>query len=267
MTSQLSKLHSVEVEILDYVVDICNEYDLKYCLVYGTALGAYRHQGFIPWDDDIDIAMPYEDYCRLKSIISKNDSKYEFQDMYNENNYFMTFGKVRKRNTIFKESIIEKPLDKCGIYIDIFPLYYINSKGIKICVINYLKHIVKFSTHRKLYKGKYTIAKYAVSSVISAPATIFGAKRILYMLDKYIKKNDSKTGKYLAEFDETGMIQAIESSIYFPTIKLKFEDKMYEVPGKINDYLTIAYGEDYMTLPPVEERHTHMPSVLKFGDE
>lgn len=264
--NEQEKLRAIQSEILDYIVRICNENELKYCLVYGTALGAYRHEGFIPWDDDIDIALPEYDYCRLKSIISEDDSQFVFQDMYTEKKYYMLFGKVRKKNTLFIESITEEPLTENGIYVDVFPLFSVEKKRRMVIIVNYLKHIVKFTSHKRLYKNKYSPLKFIISTLISVPAVLLGPNRVLRILNYYIKKNINNGAQYLAEFDETGEIQIIDSSIYFPTKSLMFEGKYYNCPGKIRDYLLIAYGNDYMQLPPENERRTHNPTKVDFGD-
>lgn len=103
MKYDIDKLHNSLVEILDYVVDICEKNDFSYCLLYGTALGAYRHKGFIPWDDDLDIGMPREDYTKFIKYLQDNPSpEFSLQNEDNENNWFLTFSKVRKNNTVFK---------------------------------------------------------------------------------------------------------------------------------------------------------------------
>lgn len=111
MENYLEKLHVTLVEILDYVCKICEENNLQYFLVYGNALGAYRHQGFIPWDDDIDIALPRNDYEKLINILKQTDSKkYSYQNEINEKNYFLIFSKIRKNETIFIERVVRKTL-------------------------------------------------------------------------------------------------------------------------------------------------------------
>ncbi|MCI8352318.1 MAG: LicD family protein [Clostridia bacterium] len=103
----LEKLHSNLVEILDYVCKVCDENNLQYFIAYGTALGAYRHQGFIPWDDDVDIALPRNDYEKLLNLLKdSNYDKYSCQNETNEKNYFLVFSKIRKNGTIFIERIL-----------------------------------------------------------------------------------------------------------------------------------------------------------------
>ena len=91
MNYDLDKLHFVLVEILDYFVSICEKNNLRYFLVYGTALGAYRHKGFIPWDDDLDVAMPRKDYQKFLEIMQHTNDDYILQNEGNENNWFLSF--------------------------------------------------------------------------------------------------------------------------------------------------------------------------------
>lgn len=125
----MEKLRIIEVDILDEVVRICNKYDINYYLAYGTLIGAVRHKGFIPWDDDIDIWMFREDYDRFAKIAEKELSeKYYYQDWHKEKEYPYNFAKVRLNDTV----VLQKPITKLnihhGIYIDIFPLDNINLK-------------------------------------------------------------------------------------------------------------------------------------------
>ena len=120
----LHQLWSVEIEMLDAFDTVCKKYGLRYSLAYGTLLGAVRHKGFIPWDDDLDIMMPREDYQRLFEIWSKEvDSEYFLQDYTTDTeDYVNSFAKIRKKHTDFITSEEEKTVRyHTGIFIDIFP--------------------------------------------------------------------------------------------------------------------------------------------------
>ena len=119
--NDLYKLKSEEIKILDYFVDICDKNNLHYYLMYGTLLGAVRHKGFIPWDDDIDVCMPPEDYQQFLRIF-KNDDRFFLQTVQTDKYYHTLFAKIRENHTcmIEKENTY-MPIHK-GINIDIFPL-------------------------------------------------------------------------------------------------------------------------------------------------
>ena len=271
MDKELEQLHSVLLEILDFIYSVCEENHLLCFLVYGTALGAYRHHGFIPWDDDVDVAMPREDYMKFLQIMKQNSHvKYEIQDEDNEDFYFLSFAKVRKKNTVFIERIAGDVYTHKGIFIDVFPLDYVKNtenfifKIRRKCII-YFKHILKFQACRKLYKGKKNKKEYILDRVISFPGRLFPQKWILKLLNKI------KTGKisreeanYIAEYDTAGPVQIVPYDIYFPPRKIEFEGRMYNVPNKIEKYLTYIYGEGYMQPPPPKHRVSCKASKIEF---
>lgn len=264
------RLHKVLVEILDYVVDICDKNNLSYFLAYGTALGAYRHKGFIPWDDDIDIAMPRKDYEKLLSILRNiKNEKYNIQDENNEKKYFLTFAKVRKNNTLLRESIAVDVYDNNGIYIDIFPVDDIEECSsikakLKYFVINYLIHSLKFSECSKLYLEKLGKTKYFMHKIICFPVSIFSNKSVLQKIKKIVIKEHDENNRFLVVYDDVKSKAIIEKNFVYPLRKLEFEGKLYNVPGCIEKYLTHLYGSNYMELPPIEQRVTHNHIELRF---
>lgn len=266
--NQNEQLHKTLVEILDFAKEICEEHKLTYFLVYGTALGARRHSGFIPWDDDVDIALPRKDYEQfLRLVAEKKDSSYTVQNEDNEENYFLTFAKVRKKNTVFIESILEAEYKDNGIYIDIFPLDFVenpNSVGFKLRrgMFDYLKHILKFSTCRKLYKTKYSPLRYALEHILALPAFVFSNKSLLKMANRFI--HSTQEAAYVGQYDQTSVEAIMPYDYYFPAAQATFEGKEYSVPAKLDKYLEHSYGSDFMELPPVEKRVTHNPVKLIF---
>lgn len=264
------KLHETLIEILDYVVSICEKNNLQYCLVYGSALGAYRHHGFIPWDDDMDIAMPRDDYEKFLEIMEKQENeRYSIQNEKNEENYFLSFSKVRKNGTIFVESIVEEKYHNNGIYIDIFPLDFIKNYDGKAKRnrkrINYIKHVLKIQGCPKLYRKKEGNVRFIIDCTISFPAWIVSNKKLLSILNNWMVIPISfDQANYIAQYDESSEAAVMEKSIYFPLGECEFNGKMYKVPGNICEYLRRQYGEDYMKLPPIEKRVTHNPIKLKF---
>lgn len=261
----IGKLHSVLVEILDYFVDICVENNLRYFLLYGTALGAYRHGGFIPWDDDLDVGMPREDYNKFISIMGKKkDSIYSIQNECNEKKWFLTFSKLRKTNTVYIESIADGIYRNNGIYIDIFPLEYSKNYGfgnnIKKTFIKYLIHGLKLYSCKELYKEKLG-KKYFLHLVISFPVGV-SIRHSLLLLNKIsIGKINEDEAKYFNVYDD---MSSIKKDIYFPPKTILFCGKEYCCPNNIQQYLETIYGSTYMQLPPENERRTHDPIKIQF---
>lgn len=166
----LKKLHMTEISILQEVVRVCEKNQLTYYLIGGTLLGAIRHKGFIPWDDDLDIAMPREDFDKFLDI-----SKYELREGYwvhfidSDPNYWLPFAKVKKRGTIFDEVNSKNIESDKGIFIDIFPLD--NARGEK-SIFQSIQAIIckRMSTiilwKRGFYKHKPKIMLSIVLSIL-----------------------------------------------------------------------------------------------------
>lgn len=271
MDVEIEKLHSVLVEILDFVYSVCEEHNLLCYLAYGTALGAYRHHGFVPWDDDMDVAMPREDYMKFLHIMKqKEHDLYEIQDEDNEKQYFLSFAKIRKKNTVFVERITGDIYVHKGIFIDVFPLDYVKSTEtfafrLRRKCIAYLKHILKFNACKRLYRSKRNKREYILDSIASFPAKLLPRKVILTWLNQLkIGRTSREESNFIAEYDTNGPVQVVPYDIYFPPKKIEFEGKMYYVPNKIEKYLTYIYGNAYMQLPPVEFRKSTKPLEIKF---
>lgn len=119
----LTELHQCELEILVYFRELCGRYGLRYFLTAGTLLGAVRHGGFIPWDDDVDVAMPRKDYGRLAKIMKSNtDTDYYYQDGRSDKSFPFYFAKLRSKRYRVYERFFENSDINDGCYIDIFPL-------------------------------------------------------------------------------------------------------------------------------------------------
>jgi lipopolysaccharide cholinephosphotransferase len=139
MSNELKNLQNVQLEILDEIVRICNKYDIPYFFIGGTLLGAVRHKGFIPWDDDIDIGMLRKDYNKfIKLCKDELKSEYYLQCSETYPQHWLSFAKIRKNNTLFIESegLPFRGNDHRGIFVDIFPYDYV-SKNKNIQKIQY----------------------------------------------------------------------------------------------------------------------------------
>lgn len=267
-SEHLKELQEVELNILKYFDKVCKQNNLRYFLGSGTLLGAVRHQGFIPWDDDIDLFMPGEDYLKLYDIMKKEkNSDYFFQSLDTEKNYFLLWNKIRLNNTIFVEKGWEENEINQGIFIDIFPLLEvplekngIKKLGIKLKILSLfieanLKNDGRYKHYGKMGKIIHKMIKL-IPQKIRNDIVIKNIKKLcLYKSE----------GQYYFTTD-TGIEKKISKSSFDKVIDLNFEDGMFPSPKGYDKYLTEMYG-DYMKLPDESERNGHGEVYLKFTNE
>ncbi len=268
----LNKLHKVEVEMLKDINNICSKYDIKYFALDGTGIGALRHKGFIPWDDDIDLRFLYDDAIKFRECVEKDLSdKYYFIDRHNTK-LPITFMKMCKKNTVFQEDDAYILGVEPGIFVDIMPLVYVSDDKKK---------------REKKLKKSWFIFKLGVLAEIKKPVIAFhGIKEKIYLLICYIihyvlkifrisSKKLFDKGEAIAKSEKkTHTIASlntvkVNTSIFdlndiFPVRKTKFEDTYVYLPNKAEKLLTDYFG-DYMKLPPVKDRHNHFPKKLVFN--
>lgn len=249
----LDKLKKIEVEILDEIDRICEKHGLKYYLAYGTLIGAIRHKGFIPWDDDIDLWMLREDYEKFAEIAPKElGEKFFYQDWHTEPDYPYNFAKVRMNGTSFNEDLTEHLNIHQGVWIDLFPIDKENPDATD-------EEILKF--HDKATRIRTFIEAPAMYKNQSNPVK----KIILFILFKLIsrKKLHEKLYKLETEFNNTDSeiysfrmddcVARFRLSDFGDGIKVDFEGKQYYAPINYDSMLRNQYG-DYMQMPPVEKR-------------
>ena len=262
---RLEEIWKVELEILDEVDRVCTENGLRYSLAYGTLLGAVRHGGFIPWDDDIDIMMPREDYERMIQIWP-TEAKEEFilQDDTMHDDYVNNYAKVRRDHTTFLQFEFEKQCSyHTGVFVDIFPGDRVAPTKITRA-IQYCEFAINL-----LFNRGYT----------SGTGGLIGlAERILLWMvpKKYQRRLSLAAGKmsrrwnadHSAPFVFANTIGC--SRLYYPSDlfehldRKEFQGKKYLTFQDADQMLRIEFG-DYMQLPPEEERvWRHHPIVVNF---
>ena len=262
--TDLKRLQENEIEILDEIVRICDQHKLEYFLVGGTCLGAIRHKGFIPWDDDIDIAMPREDYEKFIEIaIEELDDRYFIQCNQTDPEYYLGFIKIRKNNTTFILKHEFNSDSHQGFFVDIFPLDYtdnINSLSLRINIT-----LAKNLTETMLYKKKYKKFKELRHPIISSIGLPFNIQQLQRTVNNLMQKQNKKEHIYTGSF--AGAYHYKKDSFpmdkVFPASLVEFEGKKYKTFNEPKWYLEHLYG-DYMKLPPIEKRVSHNPSKLLF---
>lgn len=253
MTEQQKRL----VDILGWFHDFCKKNDLRYYIIAGTLLGAVRHGGFIPWDDDVDVSMPRKDYEKLRELSQnqeKNKYMFEFPGKTNPEYPFL-WAKLFDTTT----TIIEKKRDqvKRGIYIDIFPLDGIgdtkeeaikNIQPIKKRVVLDATVSCAFLKRRAWYKNMAIVAGRVISPLF------VNRKKLRWGLDELCQKYDFDrseiVGDLMGGFHERGLVPR---DCFGEPKEMKFESLTVYGLEKPDVYLRAVYG-DFMQLPPPEKR-------------
>lgn len=258
---ETKEIQKCEVEILKELDRITRKHNLKYMLVGGTLLGAIRHKGFIPWDDDIDIAMPRKDYEKFKEIVSKetDEKKYYFQDMYNSDKYGMIFGKLKMKNTLLVEGTNNLPEEEQNIWIDIFP-YDKTSKNMFIAKVNLIRgYIYKIIYYLKCGNKlvEHTFIRKVAAFVLKVLSLFYTKKSCKRKFEKLYKKYELKKECNYVSYGGTYVFKEITTKEYFDNlIETDFENNSFYIPKEYDEYLTRIYG-DYMKLPPKEKQKSH----------
>lgn len=264
----LRKIQLAEIEILDEIVRLCNKHNIQYYLIGGSLLGSIRHNGFIPWDDDLDVAMPRVDFYKFKEVCEEElDSRYFLQDQETENEYFLPFAKVRKNNTIFLESYMSNINIHKGFYVDIFLLDNAKKqKGFWQMLQYKLFTIIKILIWFKIVTNSND-NKTLKQKIILAFVKPMNLSKLKHIQKKVMSLNKNDDSSFFINMGSRYGIkkQTIPKDKYFPPVKVEFEGKLYNAPNDWDYILTRIYG-DYMKLPPIEKRITHNPVRVDFGD-
>lgn len=266
--SILDKVHKCCLEILEEIVGICEKNNLTYFLIAGTLLGAVRHKGFIPWDDDLDIAMPREDYDKFMNIYYKELGERFELSVHNHNKmHWLPIAKVRLKNTCYMEKETKKYKGNQGIWVDILPIDSISN--FKLASLQ--KHLVVASRAEMSRRQSITNTASKSKTLIFRLMFLFfrNNKSIGNFQARIMKlQNKNKSNKYFVNFASRYKLekQIHLKEKYFPIKKLEFEGGLYNVPNDYDYVLKMVYGDNYMELPPVENRVTHNPMKIVFED-
>lgn len=265
----IRKMQLLELEMLVEVDRICRKNGIKYSLDGGTMLGAVRHKGFIPWDDDADVIFSRHEYAKFYSACKKDldTERFFLQEYRTDPNYRWGYAKMRRKGTEFVRTNQEHMKYVTGICIDIFPednvpdgflqrrIYY----GINYCIRKILYSELGMVTEKKawkriMYRLLYKIPRNLLFRIRNTMATHYN-KKTTELIAHTMYPNPGPTCKYgmpatsLADFEQ-----------------MEFEGMMFSVSKDWDNFLRLSYG-DYMTLPPEEKRKGPAePSKLKLID-
>lgn len=257
--SDPAEIKRLLLDILRFIREVCEKNGIRYYLAYGTLLGAIRHNGFIPWDDDVDIFMPRPDFNRFVSLLSGSSGHYRILTPL-QKDYYYNFGKVVDTRTVLLENG-HRPIENMGIYIDIFPLDGMPDNREEREKMNreLIRIRRKISAFGKQFpRPRKNILKY-LSSIRHYVCCRFS--KLADWQQEYldaVSQFDYNESKYVYVTGGSVEIEGGLSSI-FPvkwfenTAKVLFEGEYYSAPADYEEMLRQLYG-DYMTLPPREKQ-------------
>ena len=240
--SPLRKHQLKMLEILKYVDKICKDNGIKYWLSSGTCLGAVRHNGFIPWDDDVDIEMMREDYLKFERIFTETD-KYVFQTYKNDFFYPFPFGKVRDKDSIIYDSLYKYR----GAFVDIFSLEY-TSKSLSYITYKFNSlfgwHLYNFIKKKKQNYFLFNSGTYVFFCI---KKIYFHMMPFLRFIEKFIPQKKLRHTLGVGWVNNTR-----DEKDIFPLCSVLFEDTTFPIPNNYDSYLKKLYG-DYMTIPDLDK--------------
>ncbi len=249
----IEELKEIQIEILQSIHDFCQDHDLKYSLAFGTLLGAVRHKGFIPWDDDIDLIMPRKDYEQF--VQSYRHAYYKVYDYRYDEDYSHPYAKVADTRTILKENVNLKDI---GINVDIFPLDGLADT--QEAAVEFLKSLtpLKMKFRMKILKPSPKNVWWKRIAIILSKVLVINTspKSIAHKLNQRISDNPHKDGAFVgtpAGADPHAIHNVYERKLFDSYISLPFEDRTFMAPAGYDQILRNYYG-DYMQLPPEDKR-------------
>lgn len=252
----------ISLEILIYIDRICRLNGIKYSLAFGTLLGAIRHDGFIPWDDDIDICVPRNQYYELVTLINK-DGTYRFIDYSTDPNYYFTFGRVSDNKTILEFDGIPE-IRNMGVFVDVFPIDAAplpNEAEKWFNSFNSLKKKVYVLTPTSVTYTKNDFTTLSKRVKLALLRYYYGKnkfKEYMDMLCKHVIQYNSMQNHddYLfISYSAYGLKTIFKKSVYLDLIDHSFEGHLFQIPRDYDLYLKQIYN-NYMEYPPVEKRKT-----------
>lgn len=256
----ISEQKTIMLDILDEVDKFCSQNNINYYLTYGTLLGAVRHKGFIPWDDDIDIVMSRGDFERFcNSFNNGRKDSLRLISIDNTDGYYLLTAKVCDTRTLLIERV-QNPVE-LGVYIDIFVNDYLSDdlKAAKDLV--HSNQRLFNLTKASIIADREGRAKYkqVLLQFLRLVTKIINIKKVLKRIEKQSRKYEKMTSsKYCGSVTSLyyGEKEIMESKWWGKGEKLSFEGREFNVPSDYHSVLKTFYG-DYMKLPPVEQRVTH----------
>jgi lipopolysaccharide cholinephosphotransferase len=257
---QIKQLHFSLLKILDEIDRICRINNINYYLDSGTALGAIRHQGFIPWDDDADIALLRDEYERFREACKTelDTSRFYFQDHTNTPGYRWGYGKIRRKGTLFLRENQENFSYEQGIFLDVFPLDNVPDGGI---VVRRLHGAACWLIRKLLWSevGKTEDISSFWRMVFRYMSAV-PLERVFHFYEKFFRWGNRKKTKWvrILTYPTPTKDEGYLRQWYDESALVSFEGRMFSGIKDFDGYLTFKFG-NWRELPPASEQESHLP--------
>lgn len=257
----IDEMKQIELGILKYVKKVCEDNNLVYYLAYGTLIGAVRHHGFIPWDDDIDIQMPRSDYKKFSEIVRQDvDSPYKLLYFETDGRYSLPLAKIVDGRTSLHQTF-QREMMPLGVYTDIFILDNVPNSAMKRAIqgweLDTLQKVWSASQNKNSNNSRAVTQQ--LKRLIRRCLCCIGPRRFAERLDRIGQRYDKTTTSSVANltWSTNRKKDTVRKTMFGeqPTFLL-FEGIQFQVPEQYDEYLTHFFG-DYMKLPPVEDQQPH----------
>lgn len=269
-----AQIKQLQLNILKDVARFCEKNNIRYSLCGGTLLGAIRHEGFIPWDDDIDIFMPRPDYIKFMNTYHDEMGRYKAVSIYNDGTFWNKIGNVFDLKTIVDCPSYNIDINKNHIFIDVYPLDGVPNNFFKRKLIFALNALIHFFYAGSIYSymkslryvdstSKYlwlkemgrNIAKYFAITIFRPLSTSYICKLATQNASQYDYALAEKVAAFVGG-ERNGEKEVMPKCLFEKMRRQKFEDEFFYITEAYDIYLTNLYG-DYMKLPPKEKRIPH----------
>ena len=275
----LGELHAIELGALKAFVKLCNTHGLRYYAIGGTLLGAVRHKGFIPWDDDVDVAMPRADYDRLIELVMSGEAQellgedYRIESWQTDKEFKSYFAKICSTKVMIEEQLLEDTTVRKGYLIDILPLdgtpddelarklYYAKAMGLR-----FLCGTANVHTGIRTSRSKW---EQAVLRIVRALRLYrwLDVRKVYERMDRLFQKQDAERADYAGTLTGAYKLKEIVPREYFGDTYdeytlWEFEGMLLRGPKLCDEYLTHMFG-DYHKLPAEEERKVHYKPCIR----
>lgn len=266
-------IKDIQIRLLDVLKDfcsVCEKYHLTYCISGGTGLGAIRHGGYIPWDEDLDLCMPRKDYDRFEALFLQEFSeKYDVQNLHTSPAYDLSFMKIRVKNTRYRELFDSEP-EKAGLFLDIFPVENIYDNpvarkchGLVTEALLLICSCVRMKQKKEILM-KYTEGSQGLNSAVRMKI-VLGRLFSFRSLHKWLVTQDRFASRCHNEESREVSIpsgrghyfgEIFSREAFYPTKKIAFENLECDIMNDPHHYLSKLYG-DYMIIPKDADKEKH----------